>query len=152
MDDGYAERLARLKERPGYIILGRGRGKNTYVGYVENSFSMSVDEQHTNFFWSGTAYSNFGSKHELDGKVTCEEHLEALRRNHPETEWEAWDVHDPVLPVTLNYERMARGLEPSKTLSGVRNKWDGRNFEFHMKEDSDAGEIHRSDERPEELG
>lgn len=138
-----AETRERLLKTPGFVILGKlkAHGNSYPVGYCENSFSMSVENGRSNFWWIGTATSNFGSKHELTYekvKASVERHLADLNRNHPDYNFEVWDVHDPEIPVEFDWEHWLWGNARSdRTLSGVRDKYAARNLEFRMKGDDD---------------
>lgn len=137
MDEETRERLLKL---PGFVILGKEAGANAYtLGYVENSFSMQVKPAQTNFWWVGTARSNFGSTHELTTervRKTVDEHCKDLNKSHPGTEFTVWDVRDPEIPVEFDWETWLWGSQRSdKTLSGVVEKYAARNLHFRMKED-----------------
>jgi hypothetical protein len=136
MSDETRERLLAL---PGFVILGKHKGGNSYCfGYTEGSFSMSLSEDKTNFWWYGTAYSNFGTKHELTPesvRKNIERHVKDLELGHPDVEFEVWDVHDPLIPVEFDWELWLWGSQSSdKTLSGVVDKYAARNLRFRMKD------------------
>jgi hypothetical protein len=84
-------RLAPLR-----IILKKDDDGN-YLGYCENSFSMSWEKDRIQIHWSGTAYSNLGTTHTLDATeitgpegVDCE-CLDPLSDSCPiEIDWESW--------------------------------------------------------------
>lgn len=129
------ERRGRLLATDGYIILGHAPGDNSFQGFVEHSFSMAWDKRSVNFFWSGAATSNFGTKHVLDGKANAEEYVKKERLLHPDWQIEAWSVRDPTLPVTLDWDRWveAHAYNPN-TMSGVTDKFAARNFRFEMRD------------------
>lgn len=132
------ERKQRLMSLPGYVLLGRTAADNAYQGYVEHSFSLSLDRDRTHFYWSGDAVSNFGTRHKLDGKAHAEKDMEHLRKSRPDMEWAMYDARDAAtLPVVLDWDDWLDGHEPAQTLSGVKDKYRARNIRFRMKEDND---------------
>lgn len=118
--------------RPAFIILGRKRGENSYMGYVEHSFTLGPSKDQTFVYWtSANASSNFGGKFLIDGKSWAEKDLAYLYRRADE-EWEMFNVEDP-LPVVLDWRKYWWGQErDNMTLSGVRNKYAARNVDFKM--------------------
>lgn len=130
------EQRDRLLAREGYVILIHEPGANQYHGYVENSFSMSLDSSRTCLFGSGEYVSNFGTRHVLDGRADAEHHAGDLRKSHPDATVVVWEVHDENLPVILDWEEWldAQAYDPN-TLSGVTNKFKARNLRFDMRED-----------------
>lgn len=124
------------KARPAFILLGRAKGSNAYMGYVENSFSLGVSKNETFVYWtSANASSNFGGKFSIDGKSWAEKDLADMRRRHCDEEWEIFNVEDP-LPVELDWRMYHWGHErDNQTLSGVRDKYAARNVKFKMLDD-----------------
>jgi len=129
-------------DRPCWIILGiLKQGGNAYVGVVEHSWSMGIDAERANLFWSGEARDNIvGAKWNLDGLHDAEHHLQHVRKTRPEYEWTIFDVHqEDILPVVIDWERWDKdNARSDKTLSGVVNKFGARNPRFRMKEETDA--------------
>lgn len=127
-----------MKRPPGYIIIGKRENANAYAaGIVENSFSMSVHPERSNFWWIGSAVSNFGTKHELTREKVFKnaEHYRDMFSKPGDPKFEIWDVDDPNLPVEIDWQEWERASAPSdKTLSGVVNKFRARNVRFKMKE------------------
>lgn len=129
------ERRQRLLALEGFLILGRPKGGNSYQGFVENSFSMGWSPNYVNFWWSGEATSNFGTKHKIDGRADAEHYLAEERRLRPDWDIEIFDAKDENLPVVLDWDGWvdAHAYNPN-TLSGVSDKFRARNFRFEMKE------------------
>lgn len=119
---------------PGYIVLGREPGQNSFLGSIEGSFSMDVSKDRTQFHWSGNAVSNIGTKHVLDGKADAEEELARLVKARPDVEWAIYDAHADDLPVLVDWDGWRHANEPSDRLSGVRDKFTARNPRFYMIE------------------
>ena len=118
----------------GYIVLGWDPASGKYLGYVENSFSMSVSTERTQFHWSGTAYSNFGTTHQLDGSVAADREIQYLSKEYPQYQWEKYDVHDSGIPVHLDWDEWrADSARDDKKLSGVVSKYGARNPRFEVR-------------------
>ncbi|HET8688788.1 MAG TPA: hypothetical protein VFM18_19395 [Methanosarcina sp.] len=92
------------KYTPMRIILKKDDEGN-YQGYCEESFSMGWYKDRVQIHWSGKAYSNFGTTHDLDAtKVTTPsegcEILDPLADDCPiEIDWGRW------LTATSKFER-----------------------------------------------
>ncbi len=123
-----------LPSLAGFIVIGQ-HADGHYAGYVENSFSMSVSKDRTQFLWSGQAYGNFGGTFTLDGNASATRTLALLAHEHPEYQWKAYDVHDPAIPFLFNWDEWRWGSGPSdQSLSGVVNKYVARNPRFAIKD------------------
>lgn len=120
----------------GYIVLGYDPASGKYVGYVENSFSMSISVHRTQFHWSGTGYSNFGGTVPgIDGAQDADTEIRKLREKHPEYNWQKYDVHSEDIPVSIDWDDWRRGSARSiHTMSGVVDKHVARNPKFTIKE------------------
>lgn len=118
--------------RPAFILLGRKKGDNAYMGYVEHSFSLGTSKDQTFVYWtSANASSNFGGKFSIDGKSWAEKDLASLSKRADE-EWEIFNIDDP-LPVELDWRTYWWGHERDNcTMSGVRDKYAARNVNFKM--------------------
>lgn len=121
-----------IKALPAFILLGRKKGENAYMGYVEGSFSLMTSKDETFVYWtSANATSNFGGKFTIDGKSWAEKDFAKLQARADE-EWEMFNVEEP-LPVELDWRKYHWGSEPDcMTLSGVRDKYAARNVGFKM--------------------
>lgn len=123
------------KATPAFILLGRKKGENAYMGYVENSFSLSTSKNETFVYWSSNnATSNFGGTFVIDGKAWAEKDLAKLQLR-PDEDWQMFSVED-ALPVTLDWRMYHWGHEPDLTLSGVRDKYAARNVRFEMLDET----------------
>ena len=120
---------------PGYVVLGKARGDNSYKAIIERSFSMDLSSDRCLFFWSGPATLNFGGKFEIDGLQDAEHYRDHFSKRHPDMEFVIFDIHSDELPVTIDWDGWASSRQPADTLSGVRDKFGARNPRFHMKED-----------------
>jgi hypothetical protein len=119
---------------PGYVILGRRAGSNSYVGVVELSFAMDLHDSRTNFFWTGVGRDNIvGAKHQIDGKATAERYRQHFAERNPTIEFTVYDIDSPDLPVVIDWDDWRDGSSPSdRTLSGVKDKFRARNPRFYM--------------------
>jgi len=87
----------RLAELAPLRIIVKKDEDGKYLGYCENSFSMSWETNRVNVCWSGVAYSNLGTTHTLDATntkgpagVNCEI-LDPLSEDCPiRIDWERW--------------------------------------------------------------
>jgi len=120
---------------PGYVVLCKHKNGNAYQAIVELSFSMSLSSDRACFFWSSDkATSNFGGSFKIDGKKNAEHHCEQFQRNHPDMEFQIYDVHEQDLPIVIDWDNWRWGSAPSdKKLSGVVDKMAARNPKFYMK-------------------
>ena len=83
-------------------------------GYCENSFSMSWEKDRAYVYWSGTAYSNFGTVHQIDAIEDALAHHKSL---------EGSTIYDPLsddCPVTINLKRWLNAT----------SKYERRNAQF----------------------
>lgn len=128
------ERRAQLLDLAGYVILVRKTADEPYEGYVEQSFGMGFDPKRVNFWWSGEAHSNFGTKHTIDGRESAMRHAETIEKNHPDWSVEVWDAHNEDLPIVIDWNAWAdaQAHDPN-TLSGVSDKYKARNAPFTVK-------------------
>lgn len=120
----------------GYIVLGRKKGDNSYLGTIENSFSLGLSKDFVQFHWSSdNATSNFGGNFKVDGLECATETKEYHSRIDPDIEFEIYDVHDEEkLPVIIDWDQWREDSSAAATLSGVKNKFGARNPKFTMKE------------------
>jgi hypothetical protein len=118
---------------PGYIILGRYG--DLYIGPIECSFSLDTSYERTQFFWSSkVATSNFGGKFEINGLEWAKESIKRLEKDHPDINFQIYDVHDDnLLPVELDWDEWREACKPAETLSGVKDKFKARNVKFTIK-------------------
>lgn len=118
---------------PGYIVLARQKGGNTYSGVIEGSFSLDRSLERTQFFWtSDNATSNFGGSFKVDGKKNAVEAAEYWGAKFPDVQFTVHDVHADDLPVVMDWDGWRRAKAPSeKTLSGVVDKFGARNVRFY---------------------
>lgn len=138
-EDKNRVRLAQLRsmekpDLPGYIVIGRRPGGNTYaLGVIEGSFSLDTHPDRTQFFWSSkNATSNFGGSFEVDGRAMAERSAKDWNARHPDIDFEVFDVHSPHCPVLLDWDEWRRDSQPSdRTLSGVQDKFGARNVRFY---------------------
>lgn len=129
MDD---DTKARLLAMPGYVVLGKRKGGNAYSGLTENSFSMGLEVDYVLFFWWIT--NSWGYRTADEARKDAEDHRDKYNKSHPDMDFEVWDVRDPNLPITLDWEGWVVANESADTLSGVRNKYRARNFKFEMRD------------------
>ena len=90
----------------------------TLLGLCEESFSMSMEKSHVRIWWSGKAYSNFGTTHEING-------VNDATYNSKDGDM----VIDPLAddsPITINWERWL----------AATTKYSQRNAPFKMKGDA----------------
>lgn len=120
----------KLPDYGGYIIIGIQGEK--YVGIVENSFSMSLSDTNTQFYWSSdNASSNFGGSFKVDGKKNAERTMKNFAENHSEIKFKIFDVYRHKLPVSIDWDKWREdSIRSEKTLSGVKDKFGNRNPEF----------------------
>lgn len=135
------ETFNKLMALPGWVIVARTGGGNQYhLGYCENSFSMSLEPALANFWWVGTARSNFGTTYDLTAQRVeqdARENISRLQRNHSSLVFELIDVRAADCPIELDWNNWLWGNQSSdKTLSGVVDKYAARNLRFWMKGES----------------
>jgi hypothetical protein len=102
---------------PVRVLLRKGED-GTLEGYCEDSFSMSWVKNRARIYWSGTAYSNFGSTHQLDAVKDIQQDVK-----------EGYLVVDPIAedsPIKVDWERWLKAT----------GKYDKRNAHFKI-----AGEL-----------
>ena len=123
--DKFIEEIMREK---GYIILGRMKSDNTFVGYTEHSFSMGVDStEHVRVWRSSkkrTLYS--ATAEEVVRSRMCD--VKELNKKHPDIEWSLYRVGSKDCPVKIKWSRY-HNLKKHKNL----NKFDYRNLVFEKK-------------------
>lgn len=133
------EQQERLMALPGFVVVAMSKGGNTYhSGICENSFSMSLEEGKANFWWIGTAISNFGIKHELEAdkvRKNAERHMERFSKSHPDLIFELVDVRAEDCPLEFDWNHWLWASQPAESLSGVTNKSSARNLRFWPKEE-----------------
>jgi hypothetical protein len=123
----------------GFVVLGQLKGGNAYHAVIECSFSMDLSPENVNLYWIGTARDNLvGAKWELTENLvrkTAEEHRDMFSKPRPDWEFKVWDMHDPNLPIIIDWDSWKWGNTRSEhKLSGVRNKFLARNPKFKMKD------------------
>jgi len=133
------EELTAMKkpDLQGYVVLGRRKqGGNTFeLGPVEHSFSLGTSSERTQFDWSSdNATSNFGGSFKIDGLERAKRDVERLEKSKPDYEWFIFDIHDPDIPVLIDWDEWRAAGAPGWTLSGVIDKFRRRNVRFFMKE------------------
>lgn len=121
----------------GCIVLRRDKDQNSFRGLVEESFSMDWKEDAVRFWWTGKAYSILG-EHQLDGRKDAEDQAQHYREKYPASEFVVFDVRDPQLPVTLDWDRylLNRAYGQSEDPKEERrwSKWHARNVNMAMKD------------------
>jgi len=130
--DEDVKRNARLMEvaKEGYIILIKKPNDDQLYGPVENSFSLGVEPNRTFLYWSSTYYN-------LDSWTWANRDYDRGVKDHPEWEYTIYKAMDENLPVVLNWDVWLDAHSPSdKTMSGIKNTYDGRNLRFTMKGDA----------------
>lgn len=129
-----------LHKRPSYVVLGC-KPDGTYVGIVENSFSMSLSERYVNIFWSSeTARDNIvGAIHVVNGEEDAQHHCKNFSRGHPEIQFSVYDLNSPDCPIDIDWKRYLISWTPDpKKLSGVKDKFGARNPDFYLKVPKEA--------------
>lgn len=127
-----------LMALPGYIVLIKKPGDNTWYGPVECSFALDVMANRTRFFWSGNAYMWLGPTEKpivLDGKKSAEKEVKYWEDLHPDWTFSLWDARDAEkLPVIINWEKWLVAEEPDpQKMSGIADKFGGRNVHIRDK-------------------
>lgn len=117
-------------EQEGFIVVVWEPGANAPRFVNEHSFSMATSDKTAQIFWSGVHYSNFGTKHVLDGRENAEDHAKNYTRAHV-----VQIGRD--CPVDFNWSQWERDRAPAKTLSGVRNKFGARNLQVRLRCDDE---------------
>ncbi len=118
---------------PGYVVLGREKGSNSYKAIIEQSFFMDLSGEFACFFWSSNnATSNFGGKFKIDGLKNAEHNRDKFAKDS-EMIFEIFDVHDDNIPIEIDWDYWRLCNEPANTLSGVKDKFGARNPRFKMK-------------------
>ena len=112
-------------DNKGYIVLGSGRATNGFKGVIELSFGMDLHDERANFFWTGTAHTIIGEI-ELDGKKNAEYYRDHFSKTRPHMTFEVWDVDDPDLPVSIDWDPFPWGQKASV--------FNSRNLRFDMRE------------------
>lgn len=108
-----------LDHYPLRIVMKKDEDGNL-LGYCENSFSMSFEKARVRIWWSGTAYSNFGSTHEIDG-------IGDATHNSKEGDL-ILDPLDKDCPVDIDWNSWLNAT----------GKYDRRNARFKMKENANV--------------
>jgi len=123
-DETEAKRLLAL---PGYVILGTVPGGNSLSAVIELSFAMDESMERV-LFWF--VRPDMKAENVLKN---CERYREMFSKGGKE--FKIWDVRDPELPIEINWEEWlwAQSYDDRK-VSGVRDKFRGRNPQFKMKE------------------
>jgi hypothetical protein len=114
---------------PVYVVLGLPPGQNAWQGYIENSWSMGWSEDRVRAWWSGTAYSNLGTTHQIDGKEDAEEQVRELTSRHRDWTIRAFDITAEDCPVQLDLNQWLLDME-----QGHRRKYQNRNPKFTIRE------------------
>lgn len=121
----------RLLNLPGYVILGNEPGANHLSAIIERSWSMDKSQDRV-LFW----FVRPDMKAERVYK-NCEHYRDMFSKDG--AEYQIWDARDPNLPIEINWEEWlwAQTFDDKK-VSGVRDKFRGRNPEFKMLEISNS--------------
>lgn len=107
----------------GFIILGRHKVTNEYVGYVENSFSMGFDKEYTNVYYNYVSdYDNKSKKHERATTFTrwLKDIVNNLNKRFPAYEWKFYRARSKSCPVKIHIDK-------------GNGKWYRRNKKFTVK-------------------
>lgn len=128
-----------MTRHKGYIILGK-RKDGSYVGYVENSFSMGFDNKRV------SVWRHYGpSKHsdrspqqqKQDFMDNVIDYKNGLVIEHPQIEWNIYRVGSKGCPVKIHWKEFwhmySYGKEQNHRREDRRNYYDkykGRNLRF----------------------
>ena len=88
---------ALIRFLPIRVVLRKGED-GTLQGLTEESFSMGWESKYIRIWWSGKAYSNFGTTHEINGiedaKYNAKEGdlvIDPLAEDSPiQIDWNSW--------------------------------------------------------------
>ncbi len=110
--------------------------ENVFFGPVEQSFSLSVEEGRTQFFWEHNSDPSYGL-------IWAEKSLKSFETAHPNWSYQIYDVKRPSanknvlgaeeLPVIIDWDDWLDANQLSNTLSGVKDKYRARNLKITSK-------------------
>lgn len=123
----------------GFVVLSERKMENTFHSPIENSFSLDVSPNFCQFCWSSEkATSNFGGSFSVDGMEHAKRMKAFAERELPDFPFVIWNIHDPLIPVEIDWVKWEKAMQPAKTLSGVADKFLARNVPFKCKEEEIA--------------
>lgn len=93
-------------------------------GLCENSFSMSWEKDRALIMWSGKAYSNLGTTHQLTAIDDAEYQRKSYATKDPDGEYIIIDPLSEDSPIDIDWERWL----------AATSKYDSRNARFKLKE------------------
>lgn len=102
-------------------VIIRPTDAGQFVGLTEESFSMGWEPDRVRIWWSGNAYSNFGSHHVIDGVKDAEYNARSPNAT----------IYDPLsedCPIDVDLEQWAQDF------TAGRSKYLARNAPFKAKE------------------
>ena len=108
-----------LRYLPIRVVIRKDEDTGAWQGLCEESFAMSMSPSNVRIWWSGKAYSNFGTTHEING-------IDGATHNAKEGDV----VIDPLSedsPITIDWERWL----------AATTKYSKRNAPFTTKEKRD---------------
>lgn len=97
-------------------------------GYVEYSFAMGWEPDHVQVHWTGKAYSNLGTTHQLNADKETEAEVVKLAKRNDDFLYVVVDPCDPACPVKVNLDAWFQAF------TGKAHKFYKRNAPFTLPE------------------
>ena len=113
--DKSVEMLERLIRNAPYRVILRRDKDGKITGLCENSFSMSWEPNRIYIYWSGKAYSNFGTTHQLEAISEAQANKDKYYQDA-----EIYDPFSDDCPIEIDWNRWLTAT----------SKYDSRNAHF----------------------
>jgi len=104
------QQIAYRSQLPAWVVLVRQTPDGPWLGYVENSFSMSYETNYVRVWPTFTGIDNIvGAKHHVDGHKDATRHADEIAKNRPDWIVGWWGREDPDCPVEVDWNAWHRG-------------------------------------------
>lgn len=103
------EQFAQVESRKAmlcWVVIVKQTPDGPWLGYVENSFSMSYEPNYVRVWATFVGVDNIvGATHQVDGHAEATYNTKSLRKAHPDWEVAMYAGHNPEIPISIDWDK-----------------------------------------------